>query len=368
MSGAAGARIRFMLQGLIVMRRTSIFLISLAFAAFTTGCTEGGGGDDGGSAEAGDRSQIRVVGSSTVYPFSSYVAEEFGATTENPTPVIESTGSGGGMKIFCEGDGIDTADITNASRRMKPSEFERCADNGVTEITEIAIGADGITIAQAKDKAALDLTLEQLTLAVAAKVPQDGELVDNPYKRWSEIDDSLPDREITVYGTPSTSGTRDAFEELVMEAATEGMAAYDEPYSSVRDDGPYVSSGENDNLIVQKIENDREAVGIFGYSFLEENRDAIAAVTIEGVGPTTEAISSGEYPIARSLFFYTKNSHLDRVPGMVEYVDLFISEQMIGEQGLLKNEGLIPLSAERREAVRERFAQRSPLRLEQLKD
>jgi phosphate transport system substrate-binding protein len=362
-----------MLQGYIAMRRTNIFLISFACAAFAAGCTEGGNGNGSGSgdggtdtAEAGDRSQIRVVGSSTVYPFSSYVAEEFGATTEHPTPVIESTGSGGGIKIFCEGNGLDTADITNASRRMKPSELERCAANGVTEITEIAIGADGITIAQAKDKPALDLTLEQLTLAVAAKVPQSGELVDNPYRNWSEIDASLPDREITVYGPPSTSGTRDAFEELVMEAATEEMAGYDEPYSTVRNDGPYVSSGENDNLIVQKIENDREAVGIFGYSFLEENRDAIAAVTINGVEPTPDAISSGEYPVARSLFFYTKNSHLDRVPGMVEFVELFLSEQMIGEQGLLRGEGLIPLPADRREAVRERFAQRESLQVEDL--
>ncbi|WP_083330820.1 PstS family phosphate ABC transporter substrate-binding protein [Halofilum ochraceum] len=346
------------------MRRTTFFLIPLTIAAVAAGCTEGGGGnggDDGDAAETSSRSQVRVVGSSTVYPFSSYVAEEFGATTEHPTPVIESTGSGGGIKIFCEGDGLDTADITNASRRMKASEFERCAGNGVTEITEIAIGADGITIAQAKDKPALDLTLEQLTLAVIAKVPQDGELVDNPYERWNEIDESLPDREITVYGPPSTSGTRDAFEELVLEAATENMEGYDEPVSSVRDDGPYVSSGENDNLIVQKIENDREAVGIFGYSFLEENRDVIAAVTIDGVNPTPEAISSGEYPVARSLFFYTKNSHLGRVPGMTEYVELFISDQMIGDQGLLRREGLIPLPAERREAIRERFAERETL-------
>ena len=359
-----------MLQGYNAMRRTNIFLIFSALAAVTVGCTEGGGngGDGGDSAESGDRSQIRVVGSSTVYPVSSYVAEEFGATTDYPTPVIESTGSGGGIKIFCEGDGLDSADITNASRRMKPSEFERCADNGVTEITEIAIGADGITIAQTKDQPALDLSLEQLALAVAAQVPQNRELVDNPYDNWNQIDESLPDREITVYGPPSTSGTRDAFEELVLEVATEEMEGYDEPYSTVRDDGPYVSSGENDNLIVQKIENDREAVGIFGYSFLEENRDAVAAVTIDGVDPTPEAISSGEYPIARSLFFYTKNSHLDRVPGMAEYVELFISERMIGEQGLLRNEGLIPLPAERREAVRERFAQRESLRIEELQD
>ncbi len=320
-----------------------------------------------GAAQAADRDQIRIVGSSTVYPFSSYVAEEIGATTEHPTPVIESTGSGGGMKIFCEGDGLDTPDITNASRRMKPSEFERCADNGVTDITEFVIGADGIVVAQTKENPAMNLSREQLTLAVAAKVPKDGELVDNPYENWNEIDSSLPDREITIYGPPSTSGTRDAFEELVLEAATEGMDGYDGAYSTVRDDGPYVDSGENDNLIVQKIQNDTEAVGVFGYSFLEENTDVIEAVTIDGVQPTSEAISAEEYPVSRSLFFYTKNSHFDRVAGMEDYVSLFLSEQMIGDQGLLKGEGLIPLPKAMREEARARFEQRGKLKLADLK-
>ncbi len=321
----------------------------------------------GSAAQAAERDQIRIVGSSTVYPFASYVAEEMGATTEHPTPVIESTGSGGGLKIFCEGDGLDTPDITNASRRMKPSEFERCADNGVTDITEFVIGADGIVIAQTTENAALNLSREQLTLAVAARVPQNGKLVDNPYENWNEIDSSLPDREITVYGPPSTSGTRDAFEELVMEAATEEMKGYDEPYTTVRNDGPYVDSGENDNLIVQKIQNDTEAVGIFGYSFLEENRDVIEAVTIDGVQPTPEAISAEEYPVSRSLFFYTKNSHFDRVAGMEDYVSMFLSEQMIGDQGLLKGEGLIPLPQGMREEARARFEQRGKLKLADLK-
>nr|WP_067561597.1 substrate-binding domain-containing protein [Halofilum ochraceum] len=321
----------------------------------------------GGAAQAADRDQLRIVGSSTVYPFASYVAEEFGATTEHPTPVIESTGSGGGLKIFCEGDGLDTPDITNASRRMKPSEFERCAENGVTDITEFVIGADGIVIAQTTANEALNLSREQLTLAVAAKVPQDGELVDNPYDNWSQIDSSLPDREITVYGPPSTSGTRDAFEELVMETATEEMDGYDEPYTTVRNDGPYVDSGENDNLIVQKIQNDTEAVGVFGYSFLEENRDVIEAVTIDGVEPTPEKISAEAYPIARSLFFYTKNSHFDRVAGMEDYVGMFLSEQMVGDQGLLKGQGLIPLPQAMRAEARARFEQRGKLKLADLK-
>ncbi len=321
----------------------------------------------GGTVQAAERDQIRIVGSSTVYPFASYVAEELGATTQYPTPVIESTGSGGGLKIFCEGDGLNTPDITNASRRMKPSEFERCADNGVTDITEFVIGADGIAVAQTTANESMNLTREQLTLAVAAKVPQNGQLVDNPYENWSDIDSSLPDREITVYGPPSTSGTRDAFEELVMEAATEHMAGYDEPFTTVRNDGPYVDSGENDNLIVQKIQNDTDAVGVFGYSFLAENGDVIEAVTIDGVEPTPETISAEEYPVSRSLFFYTKNSHFDRVAGMNDYVELFLSEQMMGGQGLLKGEGLIPLPAQMREQARARYENRGQLELADLR-
>ncbi len=345
-------------------------VVALLAGTVAAGCTEsepdtsGSGGES--AAPSGNRQQIRIVGSSTVYPFSSYVAEEFGATTEHPTPVIESTGSGGGMKIFCEGDGLGTADITNASRQMKPSEFERCANNGVNAISEFAIGADGITIAQAESQEPMDLTLEQLALAVLAQVPQNGELVANPYRNWNEIDPSLPDRPITIYGPPSTSGTRDAFEELVLDAATEDMEGFDEPSTRVRDDGPYVASGENDNLIVQKVQNDRAALGLFGYSFLVENEEVIDAVTIGGVEPTADAISSGEYPVARSLFFYTKNSHLGRIPGMEDYVSLFLSEQMIGEQGLLKSEGLIPLPAERREAMRQRLDQRERLSADDL--
>jgi len=322
----------------------------------------------GGTAAAAERDQIRIVGSSTVYPFASYVAEEFGAITPHPTPVIESTGSGGGMKIFCEGDGIDTPDITNASRRMKPSEFERCADNGVTNITEFTIGSDGIVLAQDLGNQDFNLSREELTLAIAAEVPQDGELVDNPYEMWSDIDSSLPDREITVYGPPSTSGTRDAFEELVMEAGSHNLDGYDEPYTTVRDDGPWVDSGENDNLIVQKIQNDTDAVGVFGYSFLVENTDKIKAVTIDGVEPEPEAISRGEYPIARSLFFYTKNSHFDRVAGMRDYVDMFLSEQMIGDQGILLQEGLIPLPEKQREQARGKLGSQKQLNLSDLKE
>lgn len=321
----------------------------------------------GSAAQAADRDQIRIVGSSTVYPFASYVAEEFGAVTEYPTPVIESTGSGGGMKIFCEGDGLDTVDITNASRRIKSSELERCNDNGVTEMSEFMIGSDGIVVAQNKGNDSMkNLTLEQLALATLAKVPQDGELVDNPYDNWSEIDSSLPDREITIYGPPSTSGTRDAFEELALAAGAEEAGGYPEEYSTVRDDGPYVDSGENDNLIVQKIQNDTESVGVFGYSFLEENRGAIEAITLNGVEPTVDTIADEDYPVARTLFFYTKNNHFDRVAGMRDYVAMFLSEQMIGGQGLLLGEGLIPLPEDRREAARTRLDEMQKIELSDL--
>lgn len=311
--------------------------------------------------------QVRIVGSSTVYPFASYVAEEFGAITEYPTPVIESTGSGGGMKLFCNGVGEDTPDITNASRRMKPSEFERCVENGVTDITEAMIGYDGIAFAQSSVNEPVDFTLEQLFLALAAQVPVDGELVDNPYTHWSDIDPSLPDREIIVYGPPTTSGTRDAFEELVMEAASEDMPAYGgEAYTDIRIDGAYVAAGENDNLIVQRLTENTDAFGIFGYAFLEENADALVGSSINGVEPTPETISSGEYPVSRSMFFYIKNQHADEMPAIYEYANLFMSERMIGPMGYLKTQGLIPLPDEMRAEQREAVANHEKLELADL--
>ncbi|WP_136065641.1 PstS family phosphate ABC transporter substrate-binding protein [Modicisalibacter radicis] len=319
-----------------------------------------------GAAQA--RDQLRLVGSSTVYPFASYVVEEFGATTDYPTPVIESTGSGGGLKLFCEGVGDNTPDITNASRRMKTSEFERCQENGVTDITEAVIGYDGIAFAESSSNEPIDLSREQLFLALAAKVPQDGELVDNPYQKWSDIDSSLPDREISVYGPPTTSGTRDAFEELVMEAASEDMEGYGgEGYTDIRSDGAYIDAGENDNLIVQRLAEDTKAFGIFGYSFLEENPDTLIGASIDGVEPTPEAISSGEYPVSRSLFFYVKNQHAESVPAMYEYANLFMTEQMIGPMGYLKGLGLIPLPEEMRSEQRQAVESHEQLELADLK-
>ncbi len=312
------------------------------------------------------RNQLRIVGSSTVYPFTSYVAEEFGAMTEHPTPIVESTGTGGGMKLFCAGVGLDSPDITNASRRMQPDEFKRCQKNGVTRITEAMFGYDGVVLSQNVANPELHLTREQITRAVAAEVPQDGKLIDNPYTYWDDIHPDLPHREILIYGPPTTSGTRDAFEELVMEAASQKMAGYSGKYTKIRQDGAYVPAGENDNLIVQKLVRNRTALGIFGYSFLKENTDRIQPVIVGGVVPTPQTISSGEYPISRSLFFYVKDAHLDALPSMKGYVELFLSEKMIGKLGYLKRLGLIPLLREERQAVREQVGQWDNLQLSAL--
>ncbi|MFO8031253.1 MAG: substrate-binding domain-containing protein, partial [Desulfohalobiaceae bacterium] len=289
------------------------------------------------------------------------------ATTQYSTPVIESTGSGGGFKLFTEGVDMDTPDVSNASRRMKVSEFERGQENGVQEIHEVLLGYDGISLCQNVQNASLNLSREEILLAVAAEVPQDGKLVSNPYEYWDEINSDLPHREIVIYGPPTTSGTRDAFEELVLEAASEDIPEYDGEYSTIRDDGPYVPAGENDNLIVQRLTKDKDALGIFGYSFLDNNRDKIQAVSVDGVMPESDSISSGEYPVARSLFFYVKLAHLDQVPGLKEYVDLFLSEKMIGDAGYLMDEGLIPLPKQEREQTREDWQQRTVLSKDDLK-
>lgn len=312
------------------------------------------------SAEA--RDQIKIVGSSTVYPFSSYVAEELGATTDFKTPVVESTGSGGGAKLFCAGNGLDTPDITNASRFMKSKEFALCEKNGVTDITAAMIGYDGIAIAQSSANKELDLTRKQLFLAVAEKIVKDGKLIQNPYKNWNEIDASLPKRPIIIYGPPTSSGTRDAFEELVMQKVSKKdevykKAAFDsgakkfKGYHVIRQDGVYVPAGENDNLIVQKLERNKNAIGIFGYSFLAENADKISPAHIDGKIPTPKSIADGSYPISRSLYFYIKNSHIEKVPAMKKYIELFMNDKMISEDGVLKTIGLIPLAKDLRQQV-----------------
>lgn len=302
------------------------------------------------SATAVARDQIKIVGSSTVYPFTSYVAEEFKATTKNPTPVVESTGTGGGMKLFCSGDGLDTPDFTNASRPIKAEEFETCIKNGVTDITGMMVGFDGIVFAQSKVNGEVALTREQLFLALAEEVPsKDGKLIKNPYKTWNEIDAKLPNRKITVYGPPTTSGTRDSFDEMVMESASKKFDAYGDKkgkYKAIRQDGGFVPAGENDNLIVQKLTKDTAAFGIFGYSFLEENGDKINGAMVDGIAPTSENISNAKYPISRSLYIYAKNSHRASVKGMDEFFKLYVDDKMVGQKGILKTIGLVPMTAE----------------------
>ena len=323
------------------------------------------------SVSASARDQIKIVGSSTVYPFTSYVAEEFKAVTGNPTPVVESTGTGGGMKLFCAGDGLDTPDFTNASRPIKADEFAICVKNGVTDITGMMVGFDGIAIAQSKSNGEFALTKKQLFLALADEVPgKDGKLMKNPYKTWNEIDAKLPNRKITVYGPPTTSGTRDSFDEMVMEAASKKFDAYGDKkgkYKAIRQDGVFVPAGENDNLIVQKLTKDTAAFGIFGYSFLEENGDKVNGATVDGIAPTSENISSGKYPISRSLFIYAKNSHRGKVKGMDEFFKLYVDDKMVGQKGVLKTIGLVPMTSDELKKVQAAVLAKTKLTEEMVK-
>lgn len=320
-------------------------------------------------AEAQTRDQIRIVGSSTVYPFASTVVERFGRKSEYKTPVIESTGSGGGLKLFCAGVGAAHPDITNASRRIKASEVKRCVDNGIKKMTEVKIGADGIVLANSRKVDKISLTTTQVWKALAKKVPQDGELVDNPYETWSDIDSDLPDRKILVLGPPPTSGTRDSFNELLMLHGCgaldyfSGMAEakMEEHCLNFRTDGAWIGAGENDALIVKKLTTTPTALGAFGYSFLEENRDVIQGATLNGYEPTPENISKGKYPVSRSLWFYVKNAHVGDIPGIKAYVEEFTSEDAFGPNGYLAKHGLIALPDSEREEWRNKARKLVPL-------
>jgi phosphate transport system substrate-binding protein len=302
-----------------------------------------------GAAEA--RDQIRVVGSSTVFPYSQAAAERFASNTGATAPVVESTGTGGGMQIFCEGVGVDFADVTGASRAMKTSEWDLCRQNGVDNVTEILIGYDGLSMAVSQSGQSIDVTKAQLFSALAAEVEVDGAVVANPHKNWSDIDPALPEIPILVYGPPPTSGTRDAWVELVMEegcgefAAIEALdeARKEEVCQRMRTDGPFVEAGENDNLIVQRLTSDPNAYGIFGYSFLYENQDQLKAVAVGGVEPNEETIESGEYGVSRPLFVYVKNAHRGVIPNLQEFVEEFASDDAMGPGGYLSERGLIPL-------------------------
>ena len=308
------------------------------------------------------RDQIKIVGSSTVYPFATVVAERFGKSSGFKTPVIESTGSGGGLKLFCAGLGTEHPDITNASRRIKTKEVQKCSKNGVDDITEIKVGFDGIALANAKSGPTLKLSLKELYLALARVVPADKEgntVKPNPYKMWNEINPDLPAAPIVVIGPPPTSGTRDAFNELAIEKGCkkfpgrkalkkENKKLYKAECRGIREDGRYVEAGENDNLIIEKLVADPGAIGVFGYSFLDQNRDKVKPSEIDGVLPKFENISSGKYPVSRSLFFYVKNAHAAVIPGIKEYVREFTAEKAIGSDGYLISKGLIPLPNDER--------------------
>ena len=307
------------------------------------------------------RDQVRVVGSSTVFPYSQAVAESFASKTGGASPVVESTGTGGGMKIFCQGIGQSHPDVTGASRAMKKSEYDVCVTNGVTDITEALIGYDGLTIAiSRKSPVDWNLTEEQIFRALAAEVPakkSDGTIVwaANPNKKWSDIDSALPDTAILAYGPPPTSGTRDAFVELAMHdgcKAIVGDAGYDnDKCSRMRQDGPFVEAGENDNLIVQRLEADPNAMGIFGYSFLFENEDKLKAVSVSGVTPNADTIASFEYGIARPIYVYFKNAHRGVIPGFNEFIEEYISEDSLALGGYNNERGLTPLPQDRLKQV-----------------
>jgi phosphate transport system substrate-binding protein len=346
----------------------SIHRYILAFAAVAATIFSSPAGAQSG------RDYVYVVGSSTVYPFATVVAERFGRGTEFKTPKIESTGSGGGLKLFCDGVGVDYPDIANSSRAIKASEVETCAANGVTEVIEVKIGYDGIVFANSIGSPAIKLTREQIFLALAKQVPGDkeGELINNPYTRWSDIDASLPASKIEVLGPPPTSGTRDAFVELAMEGgcnATPWVAALKKSDSNryktichtIREDGTFVEAGENDNLIVQKLQANPAAFGIFGFSFLDQNMEKVKGAMIDGVAPTFDAIADGDYPVSRPLYFYVKKAHVDVIPGLRGFLAEFTSERAWGEEGYLSDRGLIPMPDEERREVAANVRDLKPL-------
>ena len=308
------------------------------------------------------RDQIRIVGSSTVFPYTQAVAEQFANMTGASAPIVESTGTGGGMKIFCAGVGTGHPDLTGASRAMKPSEYSLCTENGVNNITEALIGYDGLSIAVSRDSDFdWDLTLSEIYLALGAQVPVDGEWADNPYESWSDINPNLPNRPILAYGPPPTSGTRDAFVELAMHAGCEELefvssGGYDGDWveancSRMRQDGMFVEAGENDNLIVQRLNADTNAMGIFGYSFLYENLDTLKAVMVNSVSPNAETIGDYSYPISRPLYFYTKNAHRGVIPNFQEFIEEYMSEEALAQGGYLSERGLVTLNDSDRSAL-----------------
>ena len=314
------------------------------------------------ASQAQARDYISVVGSSTVYPFATVVAEQFGKTTDFKTPKVESTGSGGGLKLFCAGVGVEHPDATNASRRIKKSEIDKCAGNGVNDIVEVKIGYDGIVFANSRKSASIEISRKQIFLALAKDVPDPNgseTLVPNPYMKWSDVDASLPDARIEVLGPPPTSGTRDAFAELALEGGCKKIdwikamkkqdkKKYKTICHTVREDGAYVEAGENDNLIVRKLDANPAAFGVFGYSFLDQSSDRIQGAMVDGVEPIFENIADQSYPGSRPLYLYVKKAHIGTIPGVEEYLAELTSGKAWGTDGYLADKGMIPMPNDER--------------------
>ena len=324
-----------------ILKNITAVLVMLSFASY-----------------AQARDQIKIVGSSTVYPYATVVAEQFGKKGSFKTPVIESTGTGGGMKLFCAGIGVNHPDITNASRAIKTKEKALCETNGVKDIIEVVVGNDGITFSHSVKAPDADFTKEQLWRALAAKVDVDGKLVENPYQKWSDIDASLPNKKIEILIAPPTSGTRDAWNSLVMNKGCSKVAKSlfgdkaKKECVKMREDGYAVEAGENDTLIVQKLSANPDAYGFFGYSYLLANKDKIKAAAVNGVKPSLEGIQDYSYPIARPLFFYVKKAHVGVVPGLKEFLAEFTSQKAMGSRGYLTDIGLVPLASDKYKITR----------------
>ena len=296
------------------------------------------------SAETFARDQINIVGSSTVYPYGTVNAQRLGESGFK-TPTYNPIGTGGGMKAFCAGVGVEFRDITGASRPMKSKEAKLCLEAGVTNVIEVMWANDGITFSHSNEAEPFSLTREEIFTAMAAKVVVDGEVVENPYQTWNEINPSLPAYKIEVLVAPPTSGTRDAFDGKVMEAGCtlEAVTGSDDGCTDYREDGKIIEMGENDTLIVQKLVEDPERFGYFGYSYLKDNGDKLQPSTVEGVIPSADTIATYEYPMARPLFIYLKADHIGVVPGIQEFAQMMVSDEAIGDNGYLTKIGAAPM-------------------------
>ena len=327
---------------------TIIFFLLIIISSYTLWPRK----DDVTNSAAYDNYHIKIVGSSTVYPFVTIIAEEFGKNSKFKTPIIEATGTGGGMKLFCAKESNNSPDFVNASRLMKKSEIKICQENNIGPVNKIKIGYDAIVLANLVSAKNFSLTYKDIFLAIASEIPYQGKLVKNFYKKWSDINPNLPNQNIKIYGPPPSSGTRDVFTDIVMKKACVTMPEYIAKYpnknqrknkcSIIRSDNKFIEVGENDNLIIRKLKNDDQAIGIFGYHALEENSANIKAIKINSIYPKFYEIANGKYPLTRSLYLYLKSTSLKQ-ESVIHFVQELISQDAIGKYGYLVDRGLIPL-------------------------